>query len=62
TEGTAVPARTLVAGAPAEVVKELDGDNRTAAAAAHYVENARAHAERSEVIERGTIRSGDRLE
>lgn len=61
TEGTAVPARTLVAGAPAEVVKELD-DAGFAAAADHYVENARAHAERSEVIERGTVRPGDRLE
>nr|WP_303650264.1 gamma carbonic anhydrase family protein [Halalkalicoccus sp. NIPERK01] len=56
TEGTVVPARTLVAGAPAEVVKELDGDGRTAAAAAHYVENARDHAERSEVVDRGTVR------
>ncbi|MEM4780485.1 MAG: gamma carbonic anhydrase family protein [Halalkalicoccus sp.] len=61
TEGTAVPARTLVAGAPAEVVKELD-DPGFAAAAEHYVENARAHAGRSEVIERGTIRPGERFE
>ncbi|WP_336345534.1 gamma carbonic anhydrase family protein [Halalkalicoccus ordinarius] len=61
TEGTEVPERTLVAGTPAEVVKELD-DARWAAAADRYVENARAHAERSEVIERGTIRPGERLE
>lgn len=62
TEGTAVSARTLVAGAPAEVVKGLDGDGRTAAAADHYVENARAHAEHSEVIERGTVRPGETIE
>lgn len=55
TEGTEVPERTLVAGAPAEVVKELD-DAGFAAAADRYVENARRHAERSEVVERGTIR------
>jgi carbonic anhydrase/acetyltransferase-like protein (isoleucine patch superfamily) len=61
TEGTAVPARTLVAGAPAEPVKELD-DAGFAAAADHYVENARAHAERSEVIERGTVRPDETLE
>lgn len=62
TEGTAVPARTLVAGAPAEVLKQLGDDGRTAAAAAHYVENARAHAERSDVVERGTLRPGETLE
>ncbi len=62
TEASAVPARTLVAGAPAEVVKELDGDGRTAHAAAHYVENARAHAGRSEVLHRGTVRPGEPLE
>ena len=55
TEGTEVPRRSLVAGAPATVVKELD-DARWAAAADRYVENARAHAETSEVIERGTVR------
>lgn len=60
TEGTVVPARTLVAGAPADVVKELD--DAGFAAAEHYVENARAHAERSEVIERGTVRPGETFE
>ncbi|WP_122090766.1 gamma carbonic anhydrase family protein [Halalkalicoccus subterraneus] len=61
TGGTAVPARSLVAGAPADVVKELD-DAGFAAAAEHYVENARRHAEGSEVIERGTVRPGETLE
>lgn len=55
TEGTEVPARTLVAGVPAEPVKELK-DTGFAAAADRYIENARVHAERSEVVERGTIR------
>lgn len=54
TEGTEVPERTLVAGAPASVVKELD-DTEWTAAADRYIENARAHAESSEVVERGTI-------
>ncbi|ADJ16134.1 gamma carbonic anhydrase family protein [Halalkalicoccus jeotgali] len=62
TEGTVVPARTLVAGAPADVVKELDEDDRTALAADHYVENARAYAERSEVVERETVRPGETFE
>lgn len=61
TEGTAVPARTLVAGAPAEVVKELD-DAGFAAAADRYIENARRHGERSEVLERGTVRPGETFE
>lgn len=61
TEGTEVPRRALVAGVPASVVKELD-DAGFAAAADRYVENARAHAERSEVVERGTIRPGDTVE
>ncbi|WP_336362831.1 gamma carbonic anhydrase family protein [Halalkalicoccus salilacus] len=55
TEGTEVPARSLVAGAPATVVKELD-DARWAAAADRYVENAREHAESSEVVDRGAVR------
>lgn len=55
TEGTEVPERTLIAGTPAEVVKELD-DARWAAAADRYVENAREHAESSEVVERETVR------
>jgi carbonic anhydrase/acetyltransferase-like protein (isoleucine patch superfamily) len=58
TVGTAVPARSLVAGAPAEVVKEIE-DTRFTAAADRYIKNARAHAERSEVIERGTVRPGE---
>jgi carbonic anhydrase/acetyltransferase-like protein (isoleucine patch superfamily) len=58
TGGTEVPERTLVAGAPAEVVKELE-DTGWTAAADRYVENARAHAERSEVIERGSVRPGE---
>ena len=61
TEGTAVPERTLVAGAPAEVGKELD-DTGFSAAADRYIENARAHAEHSEVIERGAVRPGETLE
>lgn len=61
TEGTAVPARSLVAGAPAEVVKELD-DAGFAAAADRYIENARAHSERSEILERGTVRPGETFE
>lgn len=61
TGGTTVPARTLVAGAPAEVVKEIE-DTEFSAAAEHYIENARVYGERSEVIERGTVRPGESLE
>jgi carbonic anhydrase/acetyltransferase-like protein (isoleucine patch superfamily) len=51
TEGTDVPPETLVAGTPAEVVKEVD-DSPWAAAGEHYVELARRYEETSEVVER----------
>lgn len=54
TEGTEVPDSTLVAGTPAEVVKEVEDSVWTAAD--RYVERAREHAEGSEVIERGTVK------
>ncbi len=51
TEGTDVPPRTLVAGTPAEPVKELDGDSGWLATADHYVELSSRHAETSERVD-----------
>jgi carbonic anhydrase/acetyltransferase-like protein (isoleucine patch superfamily) len=49
TEGTAVPPDTLVAGTPAEVVKEVDPEaSRWTTAGDRYVELARRHAAGSE--------------
>ncbi|ESS07097.1 MAG: carbonic anhydrases/acetyltransferase, isoleucine patch superfamily [uncultured archaeon A07HB70] len=51
TEETAVPSDTLVAGAPAEVVKEVDPEeSRWTTAGDRYVELARRHAAGSERI------------
>ena len=49
TEGTEVPASVLVAGTPAEVVKEVE-DSPWAAAGDHYVELATRYAETSAEI------------
>ena len=49
TEGTEVPRSVLVAGTPAEVVKEVE-DSPWAAAGDHYVELATRYAESSEEI------------
>ena len=45
-EGTAIPPRSLVAGVPAKVRREISDDELVAikANAAHYVELSRAHA------------------
>ena len=50
TEGTSVPPETLVAGTPAEVVKEVP-DSSWQDAADRYVEKANLYAETSRALE-----------
>ncbi|SEA13760.1 Carbonic anhydrase or acetyltransferase, isoleucine patch superfamily [Haloplanus vescus] len=52
TEGTDVPPETLVAGTPAEVVKELDDPELGASAADEYVMRGAQYADTSRVVER----------
>lgn len=54
TEETTVPESTLVAGSPAEPIKEVEG-SFWAEAADRYVEHAREHAAESSVIEPGPV-------
>ncbi|MFB6171809.1 MAG: gamma carbonic anhydrase family protein [Haloarculaceae archaeon] len=54
TEGTTVPDSTLVAGAPAEVVKEVE-DSVWTAAGRRYVELSREHAATDEIVAEGHI-------
>ena len=58
TEGTEVPGSVLVAGTPAEVVKEAE-DSPWAAAGDHYVELATRHAETSAEITRSSTTSDE---
>lgn len=50
TEGTTVPASVLVAGTPAEVVKEVENSPWTEAGD-HYVELAKRHAETGRILD-----------
>ncbi|WP_290816249.1 gamma carbonic anhydrase family protein [Halovivax sp.] len=54
TEGTEVPASVLVAGTPAEVIKEVE-DSPWSGAGDHYVGLAKRYEETSEVVERGAV-------
>lgn len=51
TEGTEIPPRSMVAGAPATVIKEEVGDADWAAAADRYVDRARRYRETAEPVE-----------
>jgi len=51
TEGTAVDPRTMVAGAPASVVKEELSDDDWGLAADHYVERKRSYRETAKLVE-----------
>lgn len=52
TEGTDVPPRTLVAGTPAEPIKDLEGDSPWLATADHYTELSTRHAKASDRLDR----------